>query len=82
MLFAGQVSTLVVSHKDRLLRFGSELVFSICDHMKVKVKVLEEENTTLSEQELLARDVIQLMTVFCARLHGRRSHANGKKKAA
>jgi predicted site-specific integrase-resolvase len=82
MIFAGQVSALLISHKDRLLRFGSELIFSICDHMNVEVKILEEENKILTDEELLARDVIQLMTVFCAKLHGKRSHSHAKKKAA
>jgi len=31
LILEGQISRLVLTHKDRLLRFGSELVFALCD---------------------------------------------------
>jgi putative resolvase len=30
-IMSGEVGRLVITHKDRLLRFGSELVFAMCE---------------------------------------------------
>lgn len=80
-MFLGQISHLVINHKDRLVRFGSELIFQYCHHFGVQVVILEESLSQNFEQELV-NDVIQLMTVFSAKLYGRRSHQNRKKLAA
>ena len=37
---SGEVGRLVLTHKDRLLRFGSELVFSLCEHFGTKVIIV------------------------------------------
>lgn len=80
MLLNEQVDRLVVHHKDRLLRFGSELVFSICKHLGVEVIVLEESLGKTFEQELAA-DVIEIITVFSSKLYGRRAHLNRSKNS-
>ena len=72
---SGEVDRLAISHKDRLLRFGSELVFSLCEHFGVEVVIINaSENSTFEED--LASDVIEIVTVFSARLYGSRSHKN------
>ena len=74
-LLDGRVKKLSVVHEDRLLRFGVGLIRQICRRMRTEVDVLENRAEKTFE-EGLARDVITLMTVFCARLYGRRSHRN------
>jgi predicted site-specific integrase-resolvase len=74
LILTQQMKTLIVNHKDRLLRFGSELIFTLCNHFNIEVIVLEEKE--LSFDETLTHDVIELMTVFCAKLYGKRSHKN------
>ena len=81
MLLSGKVESLTVTHKDRLLRFGSELIFKICDAVGTKVCILEEEPPKSHEEEL-ARDVVTLMTVFSARHYGRRRHTRKTQQAA
>ena len=76
----GQVSTLYLTHKDRLLRFGSELIFGLCSFYETKVIILDEDSNC-SEEQQLAADVIELMVVFSAQLYGRRSQKNRKKVA-
>lgn len=73
----GQCDRLVIAHKDRLLRFGSELIFSLCEHFGVEVVILNRKEDT-SEEEDLAKDVLEIITVFSARLYGSRSHKNQK----
>jgi putative resolvase len=77
----GDFSHLILNHKDRLLRFGSEIIFSLCRHKGIEVLILEEKESQSFEMEL-SSDVIELMTVFSAKLYGRRSHQNRRKKAA
>lgn len=66
-----------LTHKDRLLRFGSELIFSLCNTFGTKVIIVDAVISSTFEQEL-AQDVIELMTVFSAKLYGKRSHKNKK----
>ena len=75
LILLGKVQTLIINHKDRLLRFGSELIFWLCQQMQVNVIILEAKKEITFEEEL-SSDVIELMTVFCAKLYGKRIHKN------
>ena len=77
LILTQQIQTLIINHKDRLLRFGSELIFKLCEFYHIKVIILEDKS--LSFEESLTHDVIELMTVFCAKLYGKRSHKNKLK---
>jgi len=68
---------LVLTHKDRLLRFGAELVFSICEAKGVEVVIINKGDDTTFEEDL-ATDVLEIITVFSARLYGSRSRKNKK----
>ena len=72
-----EVGRLVITHKDRLLRFGSELIFSICSHVGCEVVIINASEDSSYEKDL-TRDVLEIITVFSARLYGARSHKNRK----
>jgi predicted site-specific integrase-resolvase len=72
-----RVSRLVITHKDRLLRFGAELVFAICEAKDIEVVILNKGEDTSFEEDL-ERDVLEIITVFSARLYGARSRKNAK----
>lgn len=72
-----RVGRLVITHKDRLLRFGAELVFAICEAKNVEVVILNQGEDTTFEEDL-AKDVLEIITVFSARLYGSRSRKNQK----
>jgi len=74
-ILADRVGRLVITHKDRLLRFGAELVFSICEAKRVEVVILNQGEDTTFEEDL-AKDVLEIITVFSARLYGSRSRKN------
>ena len=85
-LVDGDVERLVITHKDRLLRFGAELVFAICEIKNVEVVIINKDEDRSFEQEL-AQDVLEIVKIFSARLYGARSKKNQKmlqtmKKAA
>lgn len=73
----GRVGRLVITHKDRLLRLGAELVFAICEAKGVEVVILNQGEDTTFEEDL-AKDVLEIITVFSARLYGSRSRKNQK----
>jgi len=75
---SGTVGRLVLTHKDRLLRFGSELVFSLCETFQTEVVLINQGELPLRFEEELAQDVVEISTVFSARLYGSRSHKNRK----
>jgi predicted site-specific integrase-resolvase len=74
-LVAGDVDRLVLTHKDRLLRFGAELVFAICEMNNIEVVIINQGEEPAFEEEL-AQDVLEIITVFSARLYGSRGHKN------
>lgn len=73
MILRGRVKRLILCHQDRLLRFGNELIYALCDHFGVEVVLIEEKDPETAEVKL-ARDVITVITVFTSRLYGLRSH--------
>lgn len=75
---SGSVGRLVLTNKDRLLRFGSELIFSLCETFNTEVVIINQGEQPLSFEEELAQDVLEIITVFSARLYGSRSHKNRK----
>jgi len=73
----GNIGRLVITHKDRLLRFGAELVFALCEAKEVEVVIINSGTEGKFEEEL-AKDVLEIITVFSARLYGSRSRKNQK----
>ena len=70
----GDIKEIVVTHRDRLCRFGFELVERIIiQHGKGKIVVLNQQET--SPQEELVNDLVSIITVFSSRLYGLRSHS-------
>jgi len=72
-----KIKRLVLTHKDRLLRFGAELVFAMCEIQNIEIVIINKGEQPTFEEEL-AKDVIEIITVFSARLYGSRSNKNTK----
>jgi len=72
-----QITRLVLTHKDRLLRFGAELIFALCEARQIEIVIINQGGEISFEEEL-AQDVLEIITVFSARLYGSRSHKNKK----
>jgi len=62
LILTKQIHILVLNHKDRLLRFGSELIFNMCKFNNIKIVILEDKGLQKSFEEDLTTDVIELMT--------------------
>lgn len=75
-ILSGEIGRLVITHKDRLLRFGAELVFAMCEEYEVEVVIINKSSEELTFEQELVSDMIELVTVFSARLYGARSKKN------
>ena len=69
---SGSVDKVVVLYKDRLVRFGFELIESICRRYGATIEVID--NTPKTEEQELVEDLIQIITVFSCRLQGKRAN--------
>jgi putative resolvase len=72
-----RVSTVVVEHRDRLGRMNTELVEAALSAHGRRLVVLDSGEVT----DDLVRDMVEVLTSFCARLYGRRSARNRALKA-
>ncbi|MDJ1177816.1 IS607 family transposase [Roseofilum sp. BLCC_M91] len=77
-IMRGDVGRLVLTHKDRLLRFGAELVFAMCEEFETEVVIINKSPEEITFEQELVQDMIELITVFSARLYGSRSKKNKK----
>ena len=77
-IMQGDVGRLVLTHKDRLLRWGAELVFAMCAEFETEVIIINKSNEEVTFEQELVQDMIELITVFSARLYGSRSQKNKK----
>lgn len=66
-----EVSKVVILYKDRLIRFGFELIEYLCEINNVEIEVID--NSECSKEKELTDDLIQVITVFANRLYGQRS---------
>jgi len=77
LILQNNIGRLVLTHKDRLLRFGAELIFALCEEKEIEIVIINKGDE-LSFEEELAKDVLEIITVFSARLYGARSRRNKK----
>lgn len=80
LVLAGEVERLALVTKDRLLRFGAELLFGVCAFMGVEVEVLDAQ-PDISREQQLTEDLIEILTVFSSRLYGARGRKNQRALA-
>jgi predicted site-specific integrase-resolvase len=73
----GKVSTLVVASRDRLARFGVELIEWICNEFGTKIMVHDSKDTTPETE--LGNDLMAIVQVYCCRWNGKRRY-NSKNK--
>ncbi len=68
----GQIKTIVITHKDRFVRFGFEWFEKFCQ--KFNTEILVVNNESLSPQEELVEDIVSILHVFSCRLYGLRKY--------
>lgn len=70
MIINNEVERIVILYKDRLVRFGFELIENICKQFDVTIEIID--NSEKTEEQELVEDLVQIITVFGDRLNGKR----------
>lgn len=76
LITQNKVEKVVVLYKDRLLRFGFELVEYIASLYNCEIEIVD--TTKKSEQQELVEDLVQIITVFSCKLQGKRANKTRK----
>lgn len=67
-----KVKTIIVTNKDRFIRFGYDWFEKFC--MKFNTTIVVVNNEELSPQEELVQDIVSILHVFSCRLYGLRKY--------
>jgi predicted site-specific integrase-resolvase len=74
LAIAGKINELVVAYRDRLTRFGFELIEELIkDYSKGKIIILNEKDKIEPEEELV-KDIMSIMNVYVAKMNGLRKY--------
>lgn len=73
-----KIKTIVISDKDRFIRFGYDWFEKFCEKFNTKIMIVNNE--TLSPKEELVQDILSILHVFSCRLYGLRKYKNQIKK--
>ena len=76
-----EINIVLIEHKDRLSRFCINYLISFFSSYGVKIEWTDEVLEKSYENELV-EDILSLMASFSAKIYGKRSHQNRKKKEA
>lgn len=77
-IITGTVAEVVVAHKDRLCRFGFELIENLCKYFSTTLTIVDNKNGK-SQTDELAEDLLSIITVFTARFYGQRKYSKSKR---
>ena len=73
------IGELVIAHRDRLCRFGYELLEQLVEKSGGKITVLDSDSNKSSEQEL-AEDLLSIVSIYSCKQLGKRSYSNRANK--
>lgn len=71
LILGGKVERIVVEHYDRIARYGTTTFALLCERMNVDL-VVTNSKEDVSDEEEMASDILSLVTVYSARIHGKR----------
>lgn len=79
MCFDDRVSTIIISHKDRFVRFGFDWISDLLKRL-TNTTILVVENVSTSPEEDLIQDLISIIHVFSCRVYGLRKYKRKLEK--
>ncbi len=71
---AGKINRLVVAYKDRLTRFGFDLIEDIIKEYSGGEVIIENEKEDKDVKEEIVEDVLQILNVYTAKINGMRKY--------
>ena len=77
LICSNSIDRIVLNYKDRLVRFGFEIIEQLCLIYNVEIEIINYTEDKTYEEELV-EDVLSIITVFSSKLYGSRSHKSKK----
>lgn len=74
----GNVGDVVIAHRDRISRFGFDLIKIIIEKSGGTITVIDDENHKSTEQEL-SEDLLSIVQIYCCRSMGKRRYTKVNK---
>ncbi len=78
-ILMAQIACVVVAHKDRLTRFGFDLLKHLCDTHEGELLIMNTES--LSPKAEMVQDLMTIVPCFSSRLYGLRNYQKALKEA-
>ena len=78
LVLQSKVDKIIITHKDRLCRFGFELIKNICDKFNTEIEVITLDND--SPETEMVKDLMTIIHCFSSRLYGLRNYRKELKK--
>jgi putative resolvase len=78
-ILEGETTQIVIAHKDRLARFGYDLIAYLCERSGCEMVVMN--NPQLSPQEEMIQDLLSIVHTFSSRLYGLRNYKQALTQA-
>ena len=75
----GNIGEIVIAHKDRLSRFGFDLINLIVTKSGGKITVIDNQQNKSTEQEL-SEDLLSIVNIYCCKQMGKRSYKSTNTK--
>ncbi len=72
LICSEEIDRIVINYKDRIIRFGYELITKLCDIYNVEIEVINHTEEKENKEELL-EDVLSIITEFSCKLYGDKS---------
>ena len=76
---SGEIEEIIIAHKDRLARFGFDLLQHICNKNNTKLTIINIEK--LSPEQEMVQDLMTIIHCFSSRLYGLRNYKKIVKEA-
>ena len=76
MTIKGEIDEIVVMHKDRLCRFGYDLIEDLIKKYSDGKIIIVNKKDNKEPKEELVEDVLQIMNIFVAKMNGLRKYKN------
>lgn len=75
----GKINELVIAYKDRLTRYGYELIEDIIKEYSKGRIIIMNSKVKIGPEEEIVNDVMELMNVYVAKMNGLRKYKKKKK---
>ena len=80
LAISGKINELVIAYKDRLTRFGFDLIEDLIkEYSNGKIIIINKKDDLEPEEELM-KDVLQIMNVYVSKMNGLRKYRKKDKK--